>query len=34
MTRQLHQWRESVGAQMPTPNPDPVDPFGPKGIPK
>jgi arylsulfatase A-like enzyme len=34
MTRQLHQWRESVGAQMPTPNPEPVDPFGPKGDPK
>ena len=34
MTRRLHRWRESVGAQMPTPNPEPVDPFGPKGQPK
>ena len=29
----LADWRTSVGAQMPTPNPDPVDPFGPKAIP-
>lgn len=34
MRKQLAEWRKSVGAQMPTPNPDPVDPFGPKGLPK
>ena len=34
MKQQLHRWRTSVDAQMPTPNPDPVDPFGPKGLPK
>jgi arylsulfatase A-like enzyme len=33
MRKQLADWRASVGAQMPTPNPDPVDPFGPKGLP-
>ena len=34
MRKQLAEWRTSVGAQMPTPNPEPVEPFGPKGIPK
>jgi arylsulfatase A-like enzyme len=34
LTRRLHSWRDSVGAQMPTPNPEPVEPFGPKGNPK
>ncbi len=34
LRKKLADWRESVGAQMPTPNPDPVDPFGPLGIPK
>jgi arylsulfatase A-like enzyme len=29
----LAEWRKSVDAQMPTPNPDPVDPFGPKALP-
>jgi arylsulfatase A-like enzyme len=33
MRKQLAQWRKSVDAQMPSPNPDPVDPFGPKGLP-
>jgi arylsulfatase A-like enzyme len=27
----LRDWRQSVGAQMPTPNPNPVEPFGPQG---
>jgi len=30
----LSEWRQSVGAQMPTPNPNPVEPFGPQGKPK
>jgi arylsulfatase A-like enzyme len=30
MRRQLAEWRVSVGAQMPTPNPKPVDPFPPQ----
>lgn len=34
LRKRLSEWRESVGAQMPTPNPDPVEPFGPLGIPK
>ncbi|MBI3856954.1 MAG: sulfatase [Planctomycetes bacterium] len=34
LRRRLAEWRRSVGAQMPTPNPDPVEPFGPKGLPK
>jgi arylsulfatase A-like enzyme len=29
----LEAWRREVGAAMPTPNPDPVDPFGPDGLP-
>jgi len=33
MRKRLAEWRQSVGAQMPTPNPDPVEPFGPKGLP-
>lgn len=33
LKKQLEEWRTSVGAQMPTPNPDPVEPFGPKGNP-
>ena len=28
--KQLADWRASVGAQMPTPNPMPVDPFSPQ----
>jgi arylsulfatase A-like enzyme len=34
MRKKLAEWRKSVGAQMPTPNPEPVEPFGPKGNPK
>jgi arylsulfatase A-like enzyme len=30
MKKQLADWRVSVGAQMPTPNPKPVDPFPPQ----
>jgi arylsulfatase A-like enzyme len=33
LRKRLAAWREAVGAQMPTPNPEPVEPFGPKGIP-
>src|SRR6185436_14483234 len=33
MKRKLAEWRKSVDAQMPTPNPEPVEPFGPKGLP-
>jgi len=33
LRKRLADWREAVGAQMPTPNPEPVEPFGPKGIP-
>ena len=33
LKKALADWRQSVGAQMPTPNPDPVEPFGPLGIP-
>jgi arylsulfatase A-like enzyme len=34
MRKRLADWRKSVDAQMPTVNPDPVEPFGPKGNPK
>jgi arylsulfatase A-like enzyme len=34
LSKRLAAWREEVGAQMPTPNPRPVDPFGPEGLPK
>ncbi len=34
MKKQLAAWRDEVGAQMPTPNPKPVEPFGPEGLPK
>ena len=30
----LHAWRRDVGAPMPRPNPEPVDPFGPRGRPR
>lgn len=30
----LAEWRRLVGAQMPTPNPEPVDPFGPLAVPR
>jgi arylsulfatase A-like enzyme len=33
MRKELAEWRKAVGAQMPTPNPEPVDPFGPQGLP-
>jgi len=33
MRKELAEWRKAVGAQMPTPNPEPVEPFGPKGLP-
>jgi uncharacterized sulfatase len=29
----LERWRAHVGARLPTPNPDPVDPYGPEGLP-
>ena len=29
----LEAWRKDVGAAMPTPNPTPVEPFGPDGLP-
>jgi arylsulfatase A-like enzyme len=34
LRKRLAEWRESVAAQMPLPNPDPVEPFGPRGVPK
>jgi arylsulfatase A-like enzyme len=34
LRKRLGDWRRDVGAQMPTPNPEPVDPFGPQGLPK
>jgi arylsulfatase A-like enzyme len=34
LQKQLAAWRRSVDAQMPTPNPEPVEPFGPQGRPK
>ncbi|MFM7205823.1 MAG: sulfatase-like hydrolase/transferase [Planctomycetaceae bacterium] len=33
LRRRLDAWRAAVGARMPTPNPQPVDPFGPEGLP-
>ena len=33
MKKLLGDWRRAVDAQMPRPNPSPVDPFGPRGIP-
>jgi arylsulfatase A-like enzyme len=33
LKKALAEWRTSVGAQMPTPNPEPVEPFGPHGTP-
>jgi len=33
LRKRLAGWRESVAAQMPSPNPDPVEPFGPRGVP-
>jgi len=33
LRKRLADWRAAVGAQMPLPNPDPVDPFGPKALP-
>jgi arylsulfatase A-like enzyme len=32
LKKMLADWRQSVDAQMPTPNPEPVEPFGPQGI--
>lgn len=29
----LEQWRARVGARMPVPNPEPVEPYGPEGLP-
>ncbi len=34
LRKKLADWRESVGAQMPAPNPNPIEPFGPQGVPK
>jgi arylsulfatase A-like enzyme len=34
MKKLLEDWRTAVGAQMPSPNPDPVEPFGPLGLPR
>ncbi len=34
MLKLLRDWRKEVGAQMPTPNPQPVEPFGPDGVPR
>ncbi|MFM7243283.1 MAG: sulfatase-like hydrolase/transferase, partial [Planctomycetaceae bacterium] len=33
LRQRLEQWRANVGARMPTPNPQPVDPYGPDGLP-
>jgi hypothetical protein len=33
LRRRLDRWRVAVGARMPTPNPRPVDPYGPEGLP-
>jgi uncharacterized sulfatase len=30
----LAAWRKQVGAKMPTPNPQPVEPYGPEGLPR
>ena len=32
LKKMLADWRQSVDAQMPTPNPEPVEPFGPQGV--
>ena len=29
----LEQWRATVGGRLPTPNPEPVEPYGPEGLP-
>jgi len=29
----LERWRVAVGARMPTPNPQPIEPYGPEGLP-
>ena len=34
LKERLAQWRAAVGAAMPSPNPQPVDPFGPEGEPR
>jgi len=34
LKKMLAGWRASVDAQMPTPNPNPVDPFGPQAVTK
>ena len=34
LTARLAAWRKRVGAAMPTPNPQPVDPFGPDAVPR
>lgn len=34
MKKLLADWRKSVDAQMPTSNPEPVEPFGPRGLPR
>jgi arylsulfatase A-like enzyme len=34
LAKLLAGWRQAVGAQMPEPNPEPVDPFGPLGVPR
>ena len=33
LARRLESWRRRVGAVLPTPNPRPVDPYGPEGLP-
>jgi arylsulfatase A-like enzyme len=34
LKKRLAAWRTAVGAAMPSPNPQPVDPFGPDGEPR
>jgi len=34
LVARLAAWRKQVGAAMPTPNPQPVDPFGPAAVPR
>jgi arylsulfatase A-like enzyme len=34
MRKTLADWRKAIDAQMPTPNPEPVEPFGPQGVPR
>jgi arylsulfatase A-like enzyme len=34
LKERLAAWRAAVGAAMPSPNPQPVDPFGPDGEPR